>query len=69
MAGFVKSKGLVSIATGYSGGNYEFFIRLECDRDSLVVVPFRKRKGGNANEYYGSLNTFIGCLCGIVLHR
>lgn len=24
MAGFVKGKGLVSIATGYSGGNYEY---------------------------------------------
>jgi len=46
------------------------FIRLERDMDNLVVKPFRKRKkGGNANEYYGSIDAFIGYLCGIVLHR
>lgn len=29
-------------------------VRLERDRDSLVVVPFRKRKGGSAHEHNGS---------------
>ena len=49
---------------------YNSLIRLERDRDSLVVVVLsRNGKGGNANEYDGSIDTFIGYLYGIDLFR
>lgn len=50
---------LYEIVKTDSKGRYSFnedktLIRLERDRDSLVVVPFRKRKGGSAHEHNGS---------------
>ena len=41
---------------------YNKQIRLERNRDSLVVVPFRRRIGGSAHEHNGSLNTFVSRL-------